>query len=528
MNVDSLHANNDRGNPKAPLLVAVIDIGATSVRMQIAEISSDRTVRKIESFSQAVSLGNDSFVKRKIEKKTIEDCVHVLKIYRTKLDEYGINDVRQIRVIATSGVKEAQNRLAFLDRVYIATGFEVEPFDEAELHRVTYQSILPLLQANAEILDGNSAICEVGGGSTELLLLKNSDVEYSRTFRLGSLRLKKTIQAYNMDEVQSREIMEDQIEQSMSQLREANPDYKTKNLVAMGSDIRFAAAKITHQPVGDGLIEISLKALKKFTDEIFAQSTSHLATKFHFSLPDAECLGPSLLAQLMIAEELGAKNFFVSNVNLRDGLIKEMAQGRRWSESIQKQIVQSVNQLGNRYHFNESHANSVATLAMSLFDQLRELHKLGDRYRNVLEIAALLHEIGLFVGPKSYHKHSMYLIRNSDYFGIGKTDIELVSLVARYHRRATPQPNHEGYLDLERHERVAVSKLAALLRVAKALDASRGQKLDEIEVVNTGKQIQVRTDYSQDLSSELLELKKASNFFEDIYGSKITLVSNPG
>ena len=128
--------------------MAVIDIGASSVRMQIAEIRADRSVRKLEAFNQAVSLGKDSFVKRKIEKQTIEDCVHVLKIYRSKLEEYGITEASQVRVIATSGVKEAQNRLAFLDRVYIATGFDVEPFDEAELHRVTYLSVLPVLKAN--------------------------------------------------------------------------------------------------------------------------------------------------------------------------------------------------------------------------------------------------------------------------------------------------------------------------------------------------------------------------------------------
>ena len=101
-------------------LVAVIDIGASSVRMQIAEINQATfEIRRIESFSQAVSIGSDSFTKRLIRRSTIEDCVAVLNSYRKKLDEYGIVDPDQIRVVATSGVREASNQLAFIDRVYI-------------------------------------------------------------------------------------------------------------------------------------------------------------------------------------------------------------------------------------------------------------------------------------------------------------------------------------------------------------------------------------------------------------------------
>ena len=125
-------------NDQLPRLVAVIDIGASSLRMQLAEISQNSEIRKLESFSQAVSVGKDSFIKGYIEKSTIEDCVRVMEIYRAKLNEYGVVDPDSIRVIATSGVREASNRLAFIDRIFVATGFEIEPFDEAELHRVTY------------------------------------------------------------------------------------------------------------------------------------------------------------------------------------------------------------------------------------------------------------------------------------------------------------------------------------------------------------------------------------------------------
>ena len=133
--------------PPAPKPVAVIDIGTTSIRMAVAEISDGGNVRPLESLSLAVSLGKDTFTKGRITKSTIEECVNVLKSYRQVLTEYQINSPDQIRVVATSAVREASNRLAFLDRIYIATGFRVEPIEEAEENRVTYLGILPFLQS---------------------------------------------------------------------------------------------------------------------------------------------------------------------------------------------------------------------------------------------------------------------------------------------------------------------------------------------------------------------------------------------
>jgi len=200
---------NDALTPSGPKLVAVIDVGASSVRMQIAEIRVDGTIRNIESFSQALSLGKDSFSKGLIERGTIEGCVHLLSVYRAKLDEYGINDPEAIRVIATSGVNEASNSLAFKDRIFIATQFEIEDFDQSILHRVTYLGLLPFLRNEPQYFAKQSVVIEVGGGTTEVLLLDKHDVSFAKTYRLGALRLRKQLEAYDAPLVKSRELMEE-------------------------------------------------------------------------------------------------------------------------------------------------------------------------------------------------------------------------------------------------------------------------------------------------------------------------------
>ena len=151
--------------------VAVIDVGATSIRMAIAEIDGTGAVRTLETLSQAVSLGKDAFTKGTIDKATIEDCVRVLKTYRTKLQEYQISDPDQIRVVATSAVSEANNRLAFLDRVYIATGFQIEPIEDAELNRVTYMGIQPYLKTEPSLASASTIVGPHSGDQVPQLVV---------------------------------------------------------------------------------------------------------------------------------------------------------------------------------------------------------------------------------------------------------------------------------------------------------------------------------------------------------------------
>ena len=502
----------------------MVDIGATSVRMMISELGADGIPHTLESLAQAVNLGKDSFITGYISRDTIEDCVHVLKIYRSKLQEYGIESPSQIRVVATSAVQEARNSLAFQDRIYIATGFSITPFDEAELHRVTYLGIQPLLEKRPQLLEGQTVICEVGGGSTELMVLTQSQVTFAKTFRLGSLRLIKTLEAFHAPLAQSRHLMETEIDKTVHQVRDATNSSETTYFVTMGSEMRLAATRLVSAGGSESLLDeaelvsVRVDELRRFTEAIFQLTPDALVAKYHLTIPEAESLGPALLINIKLAMALDLDRLFVAHVNLRDGLIKEMTSQRRWLGEAEDQVFNSVIALGRKFDFDEAHANQVANLAVSIFEQTRELHQLDGRWEAILQIAALLHEVGLSINERSYHKHSMYIIRNSVIFGVSEKDLALASLVARYHRRATPQPSHVGYSNLKRNSRVAVNKLAAILRVAKALDASRSKRINDIRCRTQGKTFLIEVDHLPNLSLERLELRRDQLFFENIYG----------
>ena len=179
--------------PAAVFPLAVIELGTSAIRMAIGETDGVSGVRMLEQLVRGVSLGKDTFTRREIRRETLMQCVDVLKSYRRKLEEYQCINSQHIRVVATSAVREATNRMAFLDRIYTSTGFVVEPIDDAEISRVTYLGIRPLLEREPELRDAMTLLMEVGGGNTEVLLLRGRNIIHSQSYRLGSLRLQQMI-----------------------------------------------------------------------------------------------------------------------------------------------------------------------------------------------------------------------------------------------------------------------------------------------------------------------------------------------
>jgi exopolyphosphatase/guanosine-5'-triphosphate,3'-diphosphate pyrophosphatase len=509
--------------PAAVKTVAVIDIGTTSIRMAIAEIDTDGAVRTLDKLSQAVHLGRDTFTRGSIDKATIEECVRILKSYRQVLGEYRVTQTDQIRVVATSAVREATNRLAFIDRIFSATGFQVEPIDEAEANRITYLSIQPLLADEPELTSSPAVIVEVGGGNTEVLVVQGTDVLFAQTYRLGSIRLREMLDAYRTPRVKLRHIMQSHILRTVEEIVQNVPTETSPQLFALGGDVRFAASKLLPDWTPETLGRIPISDFARFTDRMLSMTEDEIVEKFHLTYPDAETLGPALLAYLDLATALKLDHILISNVNLRDGLLHEFALQGQWTEEFNEQIVRSARALGRKFGFDEEHATHVADLSHEIFQQMQDEHGLTSRHRLILYVAALLHEIGLFIGTSAYHKHSMYLIRHSELFGLSKNDVLLVSLVARYHRRASPKSNHEGYNTLDREQRIAVCKLASMLRVADALDHSHSGRVGKLRCRRDKSRLVITVPNVDDLSLEQLALQQKGPLFEEIFGLQVLL-----
>ena len=503
--------------------VAVVDVGTNAIRMAVAEIGRNNHVRPLANYSQPVSLGRDTFSTGQIRRSTIEQCVRILSLYRRALREYQIVRSDQIRVVATSAVREARNRVSFTDRIYIATGLLVEPLDEAEVNRITYLGMHEHLRGESPIAGGTSMILEVGGGSTELLVVQDADVTLANTYRLGSVRIRVALEPLHSAPTELRQMMEGQIHRTVETIRDQVGAEDVEHLVALGGDVRFAASII--EPTWDrqALISLPIERMIALTNDILRMKDDDLVQRYHLSYPDAETVGPALLAYVTLAERFGLQEIWISDVNLRDGMLHEMAMGDVWAGEFRQQIIRFAVTLGRRFDFDERHARHVADLARRLFEQLHELHWLEPKHEVLLYVAALLHEIGAYVNNRSLHKHSMYLIRHSELFGLGEKEQLLVALVARYHRRASPQPNHEGYSSLEREDRITVSKLAAILRIAIALDESRSGRVSDLTCRIEDERVVIYMADVDDVSLEQLAVRQHGGLFDEVFGRSVLL-----
>ena len=268
--------------------------------------------------------------------------------------------------------------------------------------------------------------------------------------------------------------------------------------------------------------------LQKLTSEIIRLQPDDIVKKYHLSYPDAETVGPALLVYVKLAEKLGVTDVHVSSATIRDGILYEIVTHESWTKEFRGQILSSALEIGRKYHMEENHVRFVASLCRRIFFALKDEHLLGPKYELILNLAAILHDTGHFISNRSHHKHSMYIILNSDIFGLGSRDITLVALIARYHRKALPQMTHPLYGTLDRASRVIVMKLAAILRIADTLDSARalyGAKFD-VRLEEGRMVISVNTDKDLDLEKHALE--EESQMFERVYGTKVVLTKVKG
>jgi exopolyphosphatase/guanosine-5'-triphosphate,3'-diphosphate pyrophosphatase len=501
--------------------LAAIDIGSNSIRMVVAQVLPDGQIEAIERLHRAVHLGQDTFRTGRIKAVTIRAAVLILRDFQHVLKTYNVG---LLKVVATSAVREAANMDTFIDQVLMATGLEVSVINSSEESRLMVTAVRNAV-GKTRLAKQNSLVVEVGGGSTVLNLLQKGQITASRNLALGSIRLQEVLSTVNEPADCAAEMIRHHVTGTMATMKEILPLRKVKTIYAIGGDLRWAADKIGKPANIENLRRVSAKDLDKLIDSCRNQSVDKIAKKYGLAFSDAETLVPALLIFQVLLHSTGANEILVCNVSMRDGLLYDLAQitiGAK-EESSYGDVIRSTLSIARKYHVDIKHALHTRALAVQFFDELLGEHSLGKQYRLVLEVAALLHEIGTFVSSRSHHKHSFYLIINSEIPGLTQEQLQLVAHVARYHRRSRPKSTHIEYMALTRERRMIVNKLAAILRVADALDASRLQHIKDIDFKIGDEGLVISVPTAADLSLEEHTLAMKGDLFEDIYGLQIRM-----
>jgi len=513
---------------KKTKIKAVIDLGSVSVRMEVVQVDQAGGIQPMDSLSQSLQLGRDTFTSGRIKRDSIEQCVKAFRSFATVLNEYGVNLTKDVTAVATSAVREARNCDTFLERIYVASGIWVQPINGAIVNRLAFLGVWPLIKSRTKLLQQHINIWEIGGGSTEVLGLKQGKVHFSNSYRFGSYRFLEKIKGLNLTKQAEREMAENEIDAVLRSIDMDCYHSGKPQLILMGSEIRFAAKRLHPDWNGASLLKANVSSLCKMADEYLPMNAETIAGKYNMPLEEARILGISLLAYTRIAQHLDVKQVYLCDASLRSGLLASCVENSRNSEDFNRQVLSSALQLAAKYHADLSHARCVEKLAVALFNEMQAEHKLSGQQALLLRTAALLHDCGRFISLSAHHKHSNYLIDNSDLFGLSKDELRMVGLLARYHRKAEPNPGHAPYSALSRSDKLIINKLAAILRVADALDNPHTQEAQTCQFFRNEDQLCFTIRRSSDLNAARLALKDKARLFEQIFGLTVVPVIRKG
>jgi exopolyphosphatase/guanosine-5'-triphosphate,3'-diphosphate pyrophosphatase len=373
---------------------------------------------------------------------------------------------------------------------------------------------------------GNTMIIDIGGGSTEIMLLRRGKMVAAHSLRLGTILMDQRSRILPMNSKWSRErYISESIKNTITFLQAEMDLSQINAFVVTGADTRIAALLIGVEFNGYCRI-IERDHFLTFVEKIRHYTIEEAVQELHINYGDAEGFVSGLLIYKRFLEQTQALQVIAPAVSIREGLLIDLTMDfdSELQEEFFSQIIASAINLGRKYHFDEAHSRHVAALCMALFDALEKEHGLNRHERMFLEIAALLHDIGMFIRGASHHKHGQYLVANAEIFGLRREELDIIANVVHYHRGDPPSPADIAYIALQREERMLVLKMASILRVADALDRGHSQRIKRITIERRSENVIIHTGTKIDHSLERIGLEEKADMFQDVFGYKIVLI----
>ena len=499
-------------------VVAAIDIGSNSLRLLIAEARPRARLRELDRLVVPIMIGRDTFTSGRISNSTLREVQTVLKGFARKMKEYGVSSYR---AIATSAVREALNRDTFLDSLQTASGLSiqvVEAIEETRLvHQVVARSLGPALKKPGKTL----MLLALGAGSAEITVFKDGSLISTETGRIGTLRLVQTLASDASDRLLYQRLSAFVINVATT-LERVHDIPRIDTLVTVNTELHELLDKASFRGVrrSDGLIRLSAPTFRSIARRVQSTPVERRVSRWHLGYDAAETLTPALIVVQSFLDTTSAREILVPHVSVLDSLLLDVLST---APSFEDEIVASALSIGRKYRFDEAHSLHVARLSLMLFDQLQSFCSLKPEYRLLLRISAVLHDIGIFVSSRSHHKHSEYLILQSEILGVSAEDLQIIAQVARYHRRATPRETHFAYWALPQPSRVAVSKIAAILRLADALDRNHSQEIVSVRALPADDELTLEVKSRGDLLVDEWALEAKADLFREVFGLPVTL-----
>ena len=500
--------------------LAAIDVGSNAMRLAIGFMDHNRKLHVVEDLREAVRLGQDVFTKGSISKATTQKSIDALRHFKDVIEQH---QVVKTRAVATSALRESRNRDAFIKKIQQATGIELKPITSEEEALLVYLAVSKKI-----VLEGKTAmLIDIGGGSVEITLARNSKILAAENFQMGAVRLLQVLEQKKYGEKKFNQMVQEYTESARKRFNQKLPGEKIDVCVGTGGNLDALAdlkEKLLH--VKDPAY-VTAAELDRLITRLRKLSYDERIVRLGLRPDRADVILPASLVLQKIMQTAKVSRVYVPHVGVKEGLlidmVSELLTGKR--PIHRDEVMGSVRQTGLKYSYDEAHANTVTRLSLDLFDKTRKLHRLGDENKLILEAAAQLHDIGQFVNYAGHHKHSYYLIKSSPIIGLKAEQVELIANISRYHRKAMPKLTHENYRPLLPRDRILVMKLAALLRVADAMDHDHSSKVQSFKIQFKRPNFSIHLVGQGNMLLEKWSLLKKCDLFEKVFKVKFSVRS---
>lgn len=472
-----------------------------------------------------------------IPQEKVQALIDALQEFQRETKRHGVHAAR---IVATSAMREATNSAAVLEQVYEATGLTIEIIEGVEEARLVQVAIAHELSLEGSI----SLLVDIGGGSVEVTLCDNGQVLSSHSVKVGGVRLLSLLRAGTSQQKQTQtqtletsrgiklveRVVRQFTDRHIGVLQEELRHRAINCLVGTGGSLESIAVLRVSLLGAEDASELTAAEVKELKAIILSTPFEERITKLQLRRDRADVIVPAIIMIDTLMEALNIPTVKLPRLGLREGVLLELANSHEVFSTFQVSVTQLRTvavEMGRRYHFNEQHALTVARHATSLFDTCAPLHKLNDEARVLLELGAILHDIGYCVDANGHHKHSQYLIAASPFFGLSPRQRNLVAQIARYHRKAKPSPKHDDFRALNDKDKDLVRMLAALLRVADACDRDHEDKVQSINITIDDKVCTLDLVSNLDVGLEEWAITQKKGLFEEIFRLKLIIGGSP-
>jgi exopolyphosphatase/guanosine-5'-triphosphate,3'-diphosphate pyrophosphatase len=483
--------------------IAAIDVGSNSVHMIVCRVRPDLSFEVVDREKDMIRVGAGMLAEGRLPQTNIDTAMQTLAKYRRLAESHGVDEMI---VVGTSAIREAENGGDFIAAARREVGLHVRVISGTEEARLIH-----LAAAYAIGLGRRAAVViDMGGGSTEITLGTSARVELGRSFKLGAIRLTERFAKSDplspSDERRLvRHIRRETKEflQTLARRRVQRVIGTSGTILALGAlaaGVRGGAADVRR-------LAVTSRDISRLRARLVPMTLDERLKVPGLDPRRADIAGVGAILLDALLDGLGAETLTLCDFALREGIvldyIKRNAAHIRTAERYPDVRRRSVIELAERCHYWPAHAQQVARLALQIFDATRDRHALGARERGWLEFGALVHDIGAHISYESHHKHSYYLVKHGGLRGFDPHEIDIIGLVARYHRQATPRKSHEGFADLSKEHRNTVRLLGAVVRLAEGLDRSHAQVVTGLETAEDDSGLVVTLHTKGDAELEL-------------------------